>query len=344
MNQKWKDFCDRVSRSPGTRPFIPGLKAPGLSGRRFGSVICAIPAVCTVAGFAGRYSWWLDAAGQFRAQYGVVLAVGVVAFLAMRRWGSAGVGATLAVVNLAMLTPFYLGKQSEDPSQVPAFRVVLLNVRTESRAYERVSRFLRDTSPTVVLLEEVDDEWMEHLAPLLPCWKIETRSDNFGIALGSRVPLERAEIVDLGPAGVPSVVGYIKVGAQQVTLVGAHPLAPAGQRNWRQRNEQLARLTEFLTPLERPLVLVGDLNATSWSPFFTDLMKRTGLRDTRLGRGLQSSWPVPLPLLRVPIDHCLVSSDLAVLSRRLGPDVGSDHFPVMVDLAFQISAKSSRNR
>jgi len=38
-------------------------------------------------------------------------------------------------------------------------------------------------------------------------------------------------------------------------------------------------------------------------------------------------------LLRVPIDHCLVSSELAVVNHEVGPDLGSDHFPVLVTLA-----------
>jgi hypothetical protein len=44
-------------------------------------------------------------------------------------------------------------------------------------------------------------------------------------------------------------------------------------------------------------------------------------------------WPTWAPsFLRVPIDHIFVSSSWRVIDRRLGPMVGSDHLPVLVDL------------
>jgi endonuclease/exonuclease/phosphatase family metal-dependent hydrolase len=33
------------------------------------------------------------------------------------------------------------------------------------------------------------------------------------------------------------------------------------------------------------------------------------------------------------IEHVLVSPSIAILANRLGPDVDSDHLPVIVDLA-----------
>jgi endonuclease/exonuclease/phosphatase (EEP) superfamily protein YafD len=36
--------------------------------------------------------------------------------------------------------------------------------------------------------------------------------------------------------------------------------------------------------------------------------------------------------MRVPIDHLLHSDTLSVVDRRLGPAMGSDHFPLIVDL------------
>ena len=46
---------------------------------------------------------------------------------------------------------------------------------------------------------------------------------------------------------------------------------------------------------------------------------------------LTMSRPLP-PEGKVRIDHVLVSPDWHVRSFRIGPDVGSDHFPVVADL------------
>jgi endonuclease/exonuclease/phosphatase (EEP) superfamily protein YafD len=44
------------------------------------------------------------------------------------------------------------------------------------------------------------------------------------------------------------------------------------------------------------------------------------------------SWPTWSSALRVPIDNCFVSGGVAVRSYEDGPDVGSDHRPLVVDL------------
>jgi endonuclease/exonuclease/phosphatase (EEP) superfamily protein YafD len=80
------------------------------------------------------------------------------------------------------------------------------------------------------------------------------------------------------------------------------------------------------------VILFGDLNVTPWSPYFADLLKHGGLKDTSQGRGLFGSWPSWLPGLRIPLDHCLTSPAILVADKRLGPKVGSDHLPMMIDL------------
>jgi len=35
----------------------------------------------------------------------------------------------------------------------------------------------------------------------------------------------------------------------------------------------------------------------------------------------------------LPVDHCLVSPSVALVSRTVGPDVGSDHRPLLVEFS-----------
>jgi hypothetical protein len=41
---------------------------------------------------------------------------------------------------------------------------------------------------------------------------------------------------------------------------------------------------------------------------------------------------MPWPVLRIPIDHCLVSPDIGVLTMRTGRHIGSDHLPIIIDM------------
>jgi endonuclease/exonuclease/phosphatase (EEP) superfamily protein YafD len=40
-----------------------------------------------------------------------------------------------------------------------------------------------------------------------------------------------------------------------------------------------------------------------------------------------------LGVLRVPVDHALVSEELCVVERSAGPDIGSRHLPLRVEVA-----------
>ena len=79
--------------------------------------------------------------------------------------------------------------------------------------------------------------------------------------------------------------------------------------------------------------MAGDFNDVAWS-YTTDLFRDlSGLLDPRRGRGLYATFPADYPLLRWPLDHVFHSEALALVEmRRLG-DVGSDHFPILVELA-----------
>jgi endonuclease/exonuclease/phosphatase (EEP) superfamily protein YafD len=77
-------------------------------------------------------------------------------------------------------------------------------------------------------------------------------------------------------------------------------------------------------------VLLGDLNTTSWSPGFQECLQISRLRDSRRGFGVHPTWPARQAVLRITIDHCLVSDGIVVEDHHVGPDVGSDHLPVLI--------------
>jgi endonuclease/exonuclease/phosphatase (EEP) superfamily protein YafD len=82
-----------------------------------------------------------------------------------------------------------------------------------------------------------------------------------------------------------------------------------------------------------PVIVAGDFNATPFSPIFRKVIKISGLKDSREGFGWQPSWPTYVPLLWLPIDHILVSSEIQVHNRATGSFIGSDHYPVFADLS-----------
>jgi endonuclease/exonuclease/phosphatase (EEP) superfamily protein YafD len=165
----------------------------------------------------------------------------------------------------------------------------------------------------------------------------EPREDNFGIALFSRLPSTNSELIELGKAGVPSIATTIFVGGQEVFLLGTHPLPPGSAEYARLRNEQLQEIAALIRRHDMAAIVLGDLNCTPWSPYFTDLIRDSGLKNASQQRGLFGSWPAWLPLARIPLDHGLVSPTIRIIQKWTGPPVGSDHLPLVLEL--QISTE-----
>lgn len=295
----------------------------------------ALAGVCTVVGFLGCLWWPLDLASHFRAQYFIVLAVhAVILAIGRKRIPALLVGA-LALPNLAVILPLYFGGRSTagrgDPS---ARRVMLLNIHSQHGDPVRVTRAIGKYDPDVLVLEEVTPEWPErlsHLESTHPHRILEVRDDNFGIGLFSKMPLREPEIVYVGSAVVPSIVSAVVFPEGALHIFATHPPPPGGPETTAWRDDQLRRIPRFLSDYPPPLLLVGDLNITPWSCHFGRLLRKAGLHDSERGWGYQPTWPAGNPIFWIPIDHCLYSDGIEILGREVGPNVGSDHYPVIVD-------------
>lgn len=307
----------------------------------FGMILCLI----TLVSFGGRWSWKLDLLSNFRVQYLVSLLLITATLFVFRKWRTAGVCGACAAINLALILPYYFGKQDGGERSETPIRVALINVLTANRHSDLVRQFVIKNQPDIVFFEEVDDWWngqLSELRKIYPHWVSEPRGDNFGIAFASKLPLDDCRIVHIGKVGVPSVSAKFRSGGKRWSFLGTHPVPPGGKDGSRFRNDQLVEIAHHLSACESPIVLLGDLNASPWSHHFRRLLTDTGLRDSARGFGIHPTWPtpmdwLPLPsiLLRIPIDHCLVSPKVRVLNRYVGEFVGSDHYPLVVDLSFE---------
>lgn len=316
-------------------PPKPPPKARKLNGVRMLRIAFAILGAPTVFSFLARVHWAFDLCTHFALQSTLLATVFLAAFLLFGQWKSAAVAGVLLLVNLARLAPFYF--PNDDPQAGgPQLTLLVANVHTGNRDTTRLLQLIRRENPDVVLTMEVDRRWLRALDELkstYPHFLEIGRSDNFGIALYSRRPAESIEEIELADSEVPTIVARLRIDGRPLAVFGTHPLPPIGGEYAGLRNRQLAALAELVSRETAPTIVAGDLNVTSWSPAFADFIRSSGLRDSRLGRGLQPSWPTSSPLIRIPIDHVLVSSDLSILDRHIGDPIGSDHFPVLVRLA-----------
>ena len=305
---------------------------------RFLLALTVMACIPTFLGFMGRVWWRFELMSHFRVQYAWVLAAFTISFLVGKRFKSAVLPGAVALVNLGLILPLYVPVERSAANGATPLRTLSINLLTHNAAHEKVLQLVRETKPDAVLLLEVNSDWMNALEALkaeYPYVQARQREDNFGIALFSRIPLEEVRIEYAPQAEVPFVVARFNASGRTMTLIGAHTLPPATRRYARLRDQQMGMLASLVRRQEGPVVVIGDLNMTSWSPVFRDFVRAADLRDSRKGFGIQPTWPTDNPLLRIPIDHCLVSAEVTVVHREVGPNVGSDHFPLIVDFCVE---------
>jgi endonuclease/exonuclease/phosphatase (EEP) superfamily protein YafD len=295
----------------------------------------------TVAGWCGRWHWLLDLASHFRPYW---LAVAVAGLVACLRWRSPVAAACLALAaaaNVRELLPYWSAFATQPAAEAAgtpdggSLRVIAMNVHRVNDDTTAAVAYLRDRRPDIVAVLEVDAEWapaLDALDDLFPHRVIRPRPDSFGIAVLSRWPLIDPRVVDFGTVEYPSIVADVRHKGGDFRFVATHPFPPFDGRRAAELTAHLAGVAEAVAAAPLPCIVAGDLNATPWSLPFRTLVERSGLRDTALGRGVQASWNARLWAPRIPIDHILAPPDAVVLRRSVGPDIGSDHFPVEAEL------------
>ncbi len=294
-------------------------------------------ALFAAAGCLGRLGWPIELCSHFRVQYGSLLALATLCYLAGRRWPAALATGLIAAANLYLVVPRGVAPRPVEGRHV--LRLLESNLHVRNHDYPRTLDFIRSAKPDIVVLIEVDFGWAEAMRALeseFPHRRAIPAHRSQGIALYSRLPLESVEEVLLGRQDKLTLAIKIRVllDGRRLTLIGTHPYSPTSRVNFTARNQQFVDLAKLATGESNPVIVLGDLNVSPWSPYFHDLAASSRLVDSRLAFGIQATWPTAIWPLRIPIDHCLVSPEIAVNQRMVGPSTGSDHLPIVVDVSW----------
>lgn len=312
--------------------------------------------VQTALSFVRTRAWWVRIFDFPRAQ----IAVGTLLLLAIFGLTNAGshhvqpwewllfsLLAAAGAVQVAQMLPYTRLWKAQVPAAADGappdrrLRIVISNVRVENRDVGRWLRIVRAEDPDVVVAVEPDSWWDQELRVLEPDYPHHVRQpqDNtYGMVIYSRRPLRDTKINHLVERDVPSIFTSIELpSGERVRLVVLHPRPPRPdiRQDSDLRDAELVRTGRIAQAFQTPVVIAGDLNDVAWS-HTTHLFQRIArVLDPRIGRGVFATYHADHWYLRYPLDHVFLSKhfDLVEL-RRLG-DVGSDHFPILIDLALR---------
>jgi endonuclease/exonuclease/phosphatase (EEP) superfamily protein YafD len=295
-------------------------------------VVVALLGAATVLAYLDRVSWVFELGTFFRLQYAILLGLAGAVALACRRPVVALVAAALAALNVATIAPHWDPRHAGTPLGHDRVVLAFVNVDVSNHDHAKTIAWLSELHPDVVGVTELSPAWRNALSPVLHGYRfrvLHVQDSAYGIGLYSRRPVEGR--IEHDPE--PSVVASFRLDRRPVTLVVTHPHTPFGPHAGGLHQRQFRQLARRRPSWEPRALVCGDFNTPPWSGPLRDLMRKAHLADSHRGYGFESSWPTWAWPLRTPIDNCLVSPGLAVTARSRGPDVGSDHFPLVVELA-----------
>lgn len=274
--------------------------------------------------------------------------------LAWRR-GARRTALALAAASLFLIVwslewlPVALG---HDASRTSTLRVLSSNVLAP-RPDVALAQQIRDADADVVLLQEVSDPWWALLAAqgvleryphhVFDVHPLE--QDYMGIAILSRLPIERGGIEALGGTHVPYAWAEVRTDDGVLVRVRCiHTSPPYGDALLAGHLAQMAHLrhmvrADLADPAIDAVVIGGDLNASPMSRQYR-LLRQSGVTSAheRVGRGFATTWPnvdvVPVPVPPMRLDHVFYGGDdVEAVSVREGDGHRSDHLPVFVELS-----------
>lgn len=290
----------------------------------------AMAALGAASPWLGRWSAPADLLAQLLIQIALGTGLLLLLLLLARRWGRAGLALLCLVPQLLVLDPRPDGTAV---AAVPQARVLALNVWVDHPNHQQVLDYLRRSGADVVVLGEVFEGWPASLAGLADVYphRIDClRLPGCDVVILARHPIHASRATRDPISGAPYVEARLVIGGRPLTIAGTHLVRPFGNGTLAAQEAQLRYIARRLGEAPGQRLLVGDLNGVGWGRAVRGFAARTGFR---LPPALEGTWPVQLPaLLRLPIDHVLIGPELGSVGRRIGPDVGSDHLPMIVEL------------
>jgi endonuclease/exonuclease/phosphatase (EEP) superfamily protein YafD len=224
--------------------------------------------------------------------------------------------------------------QADDPAVV---RILAANVKMSNRHFGKLIALVRERDPHIAIFMEVDGAWTSALTELkerLPFAVERPQDDAYGMALYSRLPLVDPLVRFLVLDEVPSIrTTVVLPNGRHFRLHVLHPEPPVPAADTLGRDGELILTAREVNSDPLPAIVAGDLNDVAWSRTTRRFQRLSGLLDPRVGRGFYNTFDARFAFLRWPLDHLFHDARFRLVSLERMPDIGSDHFPMLFELA-----------
>jgi vancomycin resistance protein VanJ len=312
----------------------------------------ALLAVGIVWGISDRH--WLGTSALFGPRWLLLLPliplVPAAVLVRKRNLPLLALAALVALLPVMGLQFGWRGLIEPSGSDEEMLRVATLNAMGQVEPVFELVRLMRDWRVDVAAVQECSRRAADQLVSH-PDWHVR---ETGGLCLLSRHPIESAELVEWreldvarsqGLGGSGTLVRHrVRTPARELELVNLHletprkgleqlrygmSISPVGG-NAMIREIGSRRAWEALGSDRSNLLVLGDFNMTVESSIYRTTWAEFGNAFSQAGWGFgmtkDNGW------IRARIDHVLTGEAWVARRAWVGPDVGSDHWPVFAEL------------
>lgn len=225
-------------------------------------------------------------------------------------------------------------------------RIASFNVFPDNPTISEAVEWIDSYQPDIIALQELPDD-QSAFAPFEQDFAYSALADTPTVGrVFSQYPITSSETVDLLGWQIQRLI--LNIEGTDVVVYNVHLIMPLNDRevDWlilrydeSRRNAQLEQLVNLIAAETLPVILVGDLNMTEWSPAYHLLTRE--LRDAyRMSSwGVGATFPASegeelggaYPRL-FRLDYVWYSDPIVANSAFVGANLGSDHLPLIVEL------------
>lgn len=225
-------------------------------------------------------------------------------------------------------------------------RIITANVLTTNTNYEGFLDLIEEHQPDIFVTLESDINWQKHLDKLEEnyTYSVKCPQDNlYGMHVYSMLPLKNSALKFLIEPDVPSIhADVVLASGQHVRMHFLHPTPPVPTENTSsiERDAELVMIGKEAAKTDKPVIVTGDLNDVAWSETTRLFRKISGLLDPRVGRGMYNTFHSDYWFIRWPLDYFFHSSHFTITDLLRLPPFGSDHFAILIELAYDVDKKT----
>lgn len=284
----------------------------------------------TATAFLSRWTQPFEIFSHFRLYYAIAsLGLGL-ALLSLKQTRAAVIAATALIANVTAIATSISPPEPGSPD-ARTTRVIWANLLRRQDSLEAIAALAYAEHADIVTLTELPPGRIAAVREAFPgfaCFIADMEATSPTATLiaarepctggAARTPLR------------PYAAQYADIGAYRISAVHGRP----PWDNERTADRDAVNNAGAQAIANHPYgVLVGDFNATPWSPAMLNY-RHLGLRRASCGGPITRTWrSTQFPFYALPIDHVLATASVRVTSCRVGAAIGSDHFPLVFDIS-----------